>query len=349
MKKLILFEEFETENGSILPSLEIGYSTYGNLNAARNNVVWVLHALTANSEVTEWWPALIGTGCVINPEEHFIICANVLGSCYGSSGPLSTNNITNEKYYHDFPLITIRDMVRAHDELRKYLGIKKIAIAIGGSLGGQQLLEWSITQPLLFEKIILIATNAQHSAYGIAFNESQRLAIEADSTFRERKDNAGFNGLLAARSIALLSYRHYNAYQNAQLETSNQQLSNFKAASYQRYQGEKLVMRFNAFSYYTLSKAMDTHNVGRNRKSIANALSAIKAQAIIIGISNDMLFPLSEQIFLMEHIKNASLDVINSSYGHDGFLIETEKISAIIKKHAVAKCEKKQELYYSIH
>ena len=332
MKKLKIFEPFETESGDMIPNLEIAYSTYGELNTNGDNVVWVCHALTANSEVVDWWKGLVGAGYVINPEEHFIICANVLGGCYGTTGPLSEIESGTEKYHHEFPLITIRDIVRVHQLLSNHLGIEKIKIGIGGSLGGQQILEWSIMQPLLFENLILIATNARHSAYGIAFNEAQRLAIEADPSWKENRDDAGLNGLLAARSIALLSYRHYESYQSTQLELNNDQIDNYSASRYQRYQGEKLVKRFNAFSYFTLSKAMDSHHVGRHRESIAAALQKITAKTLVLNISNDILFPLSEQTYLADQIENATLEIVESIYGHDGFLIEVEKISLIIKQ-----------------
>jgi len=318
---------FPLELGETLPDLEIAYHTYGKLNQAKDNVVWVCHALTANSDVFDWWSGLFGETDLFNPKESFIVCANMLGSCYGSTAPLQT---TKSKQYHKFPLVTIRDMVKAHDLLRKHLGIEKIDTIIGGSMGGQQALEWNVQQPNLFDKLILLATNAQHSPWGIAFNESQRMAIENDSTWQLSTVSAGLKGMKAARSMALLSYRSYFAYGQTQQEIDNNKVDDFKASSYQRYQGEKLMKRFNAFSYYRLSQAMDSHNLGRNRKSVEAALKQIEAKTLVIGISTDFLFPPSEQRFITKNISNARFVEIDSFYGHDGFLVETEKLTEII-------------------
>jgi homoserine O-acetyltransferase/O-succinyltransferase len=319
---------FQLELGDELPYLEIAYHTYGKLNAAKDNVVWVCHALTANSDVFDWWAGLFGENDLFNPQEHFIVCANILSSCYGSTSPLQT---VKNKQYHHFPMITIRDMVNAHEVLRQHLKIEKINTIIGGSMGGQQALEWNIKQPNLFENLILLATNAQHSPWGIAFNESQRMAIENDSTWQLSTASAGLKGLKAARSVALLSYRSYFAYNQTQQEIDNKKTDDYKAASYQRYQGEKLVKRFNAFSYYRLTQAMDSHNLGRNRESVEAALKQITANTLTIGISTDFLFPPNEQRFIAKHIANARFVEIESFYGHDGFLVETEKITGIIQ------------------
>lgn len=323
-------QDFRLENGAILPGLEIAYQTWGKLNDRKDNVVWVCHALTASSDVLEWWPGLFGENDYFNPGEHFIVCANNLGSCYGTTGPLSINRHSGQKWYSYFPSITIRDMVNAHEVLRNHLGIEKINTIIGGSQGAQQVLEWNILYPALFEKTILIASNAKHSPWGIAFNESQRLAIKADRTYYSNSDNGGEKGLSAARSIALLSYRNYNTYNETQKEQHDEKLDEFNSASYQRYQGQKLVNRFNAYSYVVLSNAMDSHNVGRGKISVEKALRTIQARTLIIGISSDILFPPHEQEFLARNIPGSKFQLIDSFYGHDGFLIETKKLTDII-------------------
>jgi len=322
---------FQLESGELLSGFSLVYQTFGKLNHDHSNVVWIIHALTANSNPIEWWPGVVGDGEVIDPRKHFIICANSLCSHYGSTSPLSINPDTNEKYYHDFPLITNRDVVNTLIALRKHLGIKRINTLVGASLGGQQAMEWAISEPHIFDNLILIATNAKHSPYGIAFNESQRLSIEADSTWKTKADDAGLAGLKAARSIALLSYRTYNGYAQKQKDNSDR-LDDYKASSYQNYQGEKLINRFNAFSYWALTKAMDSHNVGRGRNSVEDALKKIKANTSVIGIESDMLFPIEEQKFLSHNIHRSTYYQISSDYGHDGFLIERENMSAIIKK-----------------
>jgi homoserine O-acetyltransferase len=318
------------ESGYVVPKYHLAYTTYGQLNAQKNNVVWIFHALTANSNPAEWWPGLVGEGKLFDPEKYLIICINMPGSCYGSTGPLDKNPESGEIYYHDFPFFTPRDMIRSYQPLKEFLGIEKIKIGIGGSMGGQQLLEWAIEEPELFENIFPIATNARHSAWGIAFNASQRMSIEADGTWKEKNPSAGMEGMKAARSIALISYRHYETYHASQSEYHIDKIENYKSESYQKYQGEKLGKRFNAFSYYFLSKGMDSHNVGRGRGSIENALKRIKAKTTAIGITTDILFPVSEQQFIAENVSGASLFAINSLYGHDGFLLEYEQMEKII-------------------
>lgn len=323
--------DFKLESGETLKGFELAYTTLGKLNEAKNNVVWICHALTANANPTEWWAGLVGEKDFFNPEEHFIVCANMLGSCYGSTGALSINPKTGEPYYADFQKVTTRDMAKALDLLSRELGIIRIQTCIGGSMGGQQAMEWAILQPDLIENLVLIATNARHSPWGIAFNESQRLAIYADKTWNERRENAGQAGLKAARSIALLSYRNAEAYNFTQWDEGDDKVDNFKAVSYQNYQGQKLVNRFNVFSYLTLLNAMDSHNVGRNRGGTEKALSSIKANTLVIGIKSDILFPTQEQVFLACNIPKATYKEISSDYGHDGFLIETDKLTRLLE------------------
>jgi homoserine O-acetyltransferase len=233
-------------------------------------------------------------------------------------------------------MFTTRDIIRAFQPLRKYLGIEKIKLGIGGSLGGQQLLEWAIEEPGLFECIVPIATNAFHSPWGIAFNATQRMAIEADGTWGKNSPEAGMAGMKAARALALISYRSYEGY--LQTQQFNQSQFNIThegeapggAAGYQRYQGEKLVKRFNAFSYYQLSKTMDSHHVGRGRGTAEAALKLISARTLVVGIDSDVLFPLSEQQFLADHIPGAKFAVISSLFGHDGFLLEFRQLESNI-------------------
>lgn len=322
--------EFQLESGRKLPGFHLGYTTYGNLNETKDNVVWIFHALTANSHAAEWWPGLVGEGKLFSHEDYFIICVNMPGSCYGSIGPLDNNPGTGKAYFHDFPFFTPRDMIRSYRFLKDELGINKIKIGIGGSMGGQQLLEWAIEEPGLFEYIFPLATNAFHSAWGIAFNASQRMCIECDGSWKEENENAGIEGMKVARSMALISYRHYETYHASQSEDANGHIENFKPESYQRYQGEKLARRFNAFSYYFLSKGMDSHNVGRGRQNVEQALSLVKAKTLVIGITTDILFPLNEQRFIAEHIPAGKYAAISSLYGHDGFLLEFEQIQKLI-------------------
>ncbi len=325
-------QAFKLENGKKIIDLEIAYHTFGKLNATKSNVVWVCHALTANSDVFDWWTGLFGKKNLFNADEHFIVCANILGSHYGTSNPLSKNEITGLPYCLAFPQFTIRDMVGAHQILAEHLQINDIEVLIGGSLGGQQALEWAVIAPQKIKNLVVLATNAQHSPWGIAFNESQRLAISADRTFYANHTKGGSKGLKAARSLALLSYRTYESYVRTQSEVDDNQKDNFKASSYQNYQGEKLVKRFNAYSYWFLTKAMDTHNLGRNRQSVKDSLNSIQANTLAIGIKNDFLFPTEEQKFIADNVTNAKYAEISSIYGHDGFLLETRQLEEIISE-----------------
>jgi homoserine O-acetyltransferase len=325
-------EDIVLENGEKIIRPQIAFHTYGNFIPGKSKVVWVCHALTANSDVFDWWPGLFGKKCLFNERDYFIVCANNLGSCYGTAGPLSLMPGKDENYFQSFPSITIRDMVKAHRLLCKHLGIEEIEIMIGGSQGGQQVMEWAIEEPLKIKKIILIATNAFHSPWGVAFNESQRMSIFADQSYHQNIPEGGLEGMKAARAMALISYRNYHTYKAKQSEENENLITDFKAASYQRHQGLKLANRFNAYSYVVLSRAMDSHHVGRNRGGVQKALQTIKAKTLVISVSSDLLFPPEEQKFLAENISDAKWESIDSLYGHDGFLLETEQLTQIIQK-----------------
>lgn len=324
-------EGLELESGERLNELEITYHTYGEYNPQRNNVIWVCHALTANSDVFEWWEGLFGENDFFNPKDHFIVCANFLGSCYGTTGPLSKKPENGQAYYHDFPQLTVRDLVEAHEILRKHLGIEQIHMMIGSSLGGMQALEWAYRLNGKLDNLVVLASNAKHSPWGIAFNESQRMSIEVDPTWKESNDEAGLNGMRVARSIALLSYRTYFTYDHSQQENEEGKVDDYRASSYQRYQGEKLARRFNAFSYWHLSKIMDSHDIGRGRNGLVSALNEIISRTLVIGVNSDQIFPIAEQRFIADNIPNAEYLEINSIYGHDGFLLEQEQLTQVLK------------------
>ena len=325
---------FKLESGEVLPSLEIAYDTFGELNEAKDNVIWVCHALTANSDVADWWPHTVEQGKFLDPERYFIVCANFLGSHYGTTSPLSVNPATGKKWYYDFPRITVRDMVACHQLLAKELGIERVKLLIGSSIGGFQCMEWAIMEPEFMENLALIATTTYSEPWAAAFNESQRMAIRLDPSWGEERDDAGLDGMAVARSIALISYRGGAAYNATQQELSNPLEASFdrRAHSYQQYQGEKLRRRFNALSYYRLSEAVDSHNIARGRGTIADALSRIKARTLVVAISSDILFPVEAHTPLREHIADVEYHLIESEFGHDGFLVEHEKLNTIIQK-----------------
>lgn len=321
---------FKLESGKITDSLEICYHHSGGYEPGQK-VIWICHALTANSNPQEWWSGLVGPGKLFDTEKFYVICANMLGSCYGSSGPASPG-ANGKPQLLNFPQVTVRDTVAAHNLLREHLEIEKIDLIIGGSIGGFQALEWSIMYPDIVKNMVLIGCNAQVSPWGAAFNESQRMALKADPTFEQQESlNGGKAGLEAARSIALLSYRSYDGYSKSQSEDERDFLFADKACSYQRYQGEKLSVRFDAYSYYILTKCIDSHNVARGRGGLERALSAINAETLVIGIDNDNLFPIEEQIYLSRAIKGARFAIVHSLYGHDGFLLEWQQTERILR------------------
>ncbi|MFK7809852.1 MAG: bifunctional aspartate kinase/homoserine dehydrogenase I [Saprospiraceae bacterium] len=310
---------FTFESKKQLPSMKIAYHTFGKINKNKDNVIWVFHAISAHSNVLDWWPGLFGEEDLYNPKDYFIICANTIGSPYGSTKPTNT----------DFPNFTVRDVVKAHQLLAKSLGVSKIHTAIGGSFGGYQALEFAYSFEGSIEHLILLASSAKESAWGIAIHESQRIAMQTDTTFG--KEDGGQAGLKAARSIAMLTYRTSQVFVDNQTD-DDQKLDNFKASSYIQYQGDKFVKSFSPLSYFYLTKCIDSHNIGRGRGGEVQALQEIKIPTLVIGFTSDTLVPLRFQKFLAEHIPNAVFQEFQSQYGHDGFLKETEKISNSIKQ-----------------
>lgn len=320
---------FELELGGILPQLHTTIFTAGTYNPKKNNVIWVCPTLTASANVFSWWNQLFGENSFYNPQNHFIVCAAVLGSCYGATHPLDA---PKGYEFHQFPKITIRDIVRVHDLVRQSLGIERIHTLIGGSSGGKQALEWAIQQPNIFENVITLAASAKQSPWAIAFSATQQMAIEQDPTWRESHAKAGINGLKTARAIAMLSYRSYTTFEIEQGEQNSEKTFDFKASSYQKYQGEKFIKRFDAFTYMLMQKAMDSYNLGRNRGGTISALQSIKARVLSIGLDTDILFPVTEQRYIAQHVPDGWFTEIQSQHGHDGFLVDTQQITKAIQK-----------------
>ena len=325
------------ERGGALKDVEIAYHTFGTLNERKDNVVWVNHALTANSDVADWWPHTVECGCFLDPDRWVVVCANIIGSCYGSTGPLSVNPDTGEPFYDSFPKLTIRDMVNAHRMLADELGIRRIHTLVGSSVGGFQALEWIAGEPERFGRLILIATDAKASPWSIAIDETQRMAILSDNSYGEHREDAARDGLAAARAIGLLTYRGpegYNITQQDRPESCGVEEvpGSHRACTYQQYQGEKLCRRFNAYSYMTILDAFDTHDIGRGRGGVAAALSRVKADTIVVGISTDLIFTVPEMKRLAAMIPGARYEQIDSAFGHDGFLVEHDKLNALLRQ-----------------
>ncbi len=324
-------QNFLLESGDTLPTFHLEYNLYGDIH--QKPILWIIHALTGDTQVENWWKGIFLESQIL---DYFsVICVNNPASPYGSICPLDLNPITQQVYYQDFPLITTRDAAKMFDLLRTELGIPQIYGLIGASLGAQIALEWNILQPHLFQIHLNIAGNAKHSAWGIAFNESQRMAIFADPTYFDNHPDGGKNGLKAARAFAMLSYRSYQLYQKKQTDVHLDKIQNFKSADYQQYQGQKLMERFNAYSYVSLTKMMDSHNIFRNRSG--NPLSKIQTKCTFLGIDSDILFPVNEQKFLHSLCKNSELKILSSDYGHDAFLIEKDFIINLLNQTFIQK------------
>ncbi len=318
------------ESGQVLEQYTIAYTTYGELNEDQSNVIWVVHALTGDAQVANWWSGLVGENALYNFSSHFIICANLLGSGYGSTNALSENPLTGTPYFYDFPVLSTRDLAQSLECLRQHLNIEQIHTLIGGSLGGQVALEWAYTLGSRLQHAIIIASTAKTSPWVIGFNEAQRMAIAADNTWGQNHLDAGKKGLEAARAIAMLSYRNPSDLNTKQKE-SEEKLDNFLAASYLKYQGAKLANRFQAFSYYTLTKAMDNHDIGRGRGSVETALEVIQSKVLAVGVNSDLLFLAEEARFLSQAVPTGYYGEIVSTAGHDAFLIEFAQLSNLIE------------------
>ena len=322
----------ELEAGGVIPDARIVFHTSQEKWDGRHPVLWICHALTANSDPEEWWPEMVGPGKAVDTEKNFLVCVNMLGSAYGSEGPAQVNPATGKPWLLDFPKVTVRDFVTTLTFVRKSLGINRVDLLIGSSIGGFQAIEWAVTEPSVFKRCIFIATAPRVSPYVSATVEAQRMALEADPTFREAKDlSGGAAGLKCARAQALITYRCFEGYALTQSEADPDTLFAGRAASYERYQGEKLVRRqFDAYSYYTLCNALDSHNVGRGRGGVDKALARIKARTTVVSIDTDSIFPPQEASAWACLIPGADHIVISSHFGHDGFLLETARLTAIL-------------------
>lgn len=321
---------FYLESGQTLHTLQIAYHTFGTLSAAKDNVIWVCHALTANSDVADWWPHTVEAGRFLDPARYFIVCANILGSCYGTTGPTSICPETGEPWYGDFPKVTVRDMVHAHQVLARALGIEQVQLLIGASIGGFQALEWAVEAPQFAKRFAFIATGMTCTPWIAAFNESQRMAMELDPTLGEHNEQAGRDGMAVARSIALLSYRGGAAYNLSQADTEepfpqgDERVFKHRVQTYQRYQGEKLRKRFNAYSYLRMMDAVDSHRIPVGEP--------IYTPTLVVAISSDLLFTPEEHQTILDRFPNHEFHVIDSPFGHDGFLVEADLLDEIIKK-----------------
>ena len=334
----LITTDFSFEAGGCLNQLEIVYHTSEREYQQGDRVVWLCHALTANSDPLDWWPEMVGQGCCVDPDKDFVVCVNIFGSAYGTTGPrhyyTAPHNSHTTATPLDFPKFTVRDTARLFTLVREHLGIKQVDLLVGSSIGGFHALEWAIMEGERIKQAAFIATAPRVSPWISAWMEVQRMALEADPTFFACESLAGGQkGLEVARAISLISYRSFEGYNLTQYETDDDCLFASRAASYERYQGEKLVKRgFDAYSYYYLLHCVDSQNVGRHRGGVAAALAQIQAKSIVISITSDGLFPPCESREWAKFIPDAKYYEIESRFGHDGFLLETEQITQILKQ-----------------
>lgn len=345
------------ESGKTLHQARLAYESWGTLNADASNAVLILHALTGDSHAvgkaskehpTEgWWSDLIGPGKYIDTDKYFVVAPNILGGCQGSTGPSSLDK-SGKEYGSRFPYLTIRDQVLAQVSFSDVLNVKQWHSIIGGSMGGMHVLEWAIEYPERVNRIAVIAAPAVTGADQIALNSVQIEAIKADPNYQKGNyydAKAGLGphaGLALARRMALLNYRSPSELNERFDRTWQSELNplgdggRFAVVSYLDFHGNKFTRRFDANSYICLVEAMNSHDVGRNRKSVKAALGKIRATALVIGIDSDRLFPIENQRLIAEHIGSdlvgGKLHTITSEYGHDGFLIEHEIVGPLLAK-----------------
>lgn len=360
---LTLFEgdaPLRLDAGTSLAPVSVAYEIYGELNARRDNAILVCHALTGSAHAAGlssddprsagWWDPLIGPGKTLDTSRFCVICSNFLGSCYGTTGPSSTNPATGRPYGLRFPPITVRDMVRVQQKLLEALGVRRLHTVIGGSLGGMQVLEWALMAPATVASIIPIATALQHSPWCIGLNDLARQAIMLDPAWENGDyydSGQPARGLSLARQIAMMSYRSSGSFlerfgrERVPGEFGREHVPDracpspgaptYQVERYLRYQGEKLVDRFDANTYITISRAMDSHDVARGRSGLRETLAGAPMPALCLGIDSDILYPADEQRAIADLLPGGRYREIHSPHGHDAFLMAYDQLDAFIR------------------
>lgn len=330
----------ELESGERLAEWQLAYRTWGELNSTGDNVVMVCHALTGSADADEWWSGLFGQGRALDPSQDFVVCSNVIGGCYGSTGPRSAKPGDERSYGAQFPRVSIRDMVAAQRHLVDHLGVKRLKLVLGPSLGGMQVLEWASLYPEVVEAIAPVGVSARHSAWCIGTSEAQRQAIFRDPKWlggNYEADKPPADGFAVARMMAMLSYRSWENFESRFARQQQPDTQEFTIASYLRYQGDKIVQRFDPLSYVRLTEAMDTHDLARGRGEEQQALARLRMPALVVAVTSDVLYPPQEQEYLAAALPNAQLRYLESPAGHDGFLIDTDELSDMIVKFRQAQ------------
>jgi homoserine O-acetyltransferase len=331
--------EFALETGEVLRDVEIAYRTWGKPENAAEHAILICHALTGSADVEAWWPNIIGAGKTFDPAVDYIVCANILGSCYGTTGPVSYKPGTYSRFQADFPRVSVRDMVELQRVLLDELGVAHLELVTGPSLGGMQALEWALMYPERVGSIVPIGVGGCHSAWCIGISEAQRAAIAADPNWKDgyySDENPPEKGLAAARMMAVCTYRSWQSF-DERFGRERRTTDAYQVQSYLRHQGEKINDRFDANTYVTLTHAMHTHDLSRGRGDYPDVLRAIEQPALVVSVSSDALYPPEEQRYLAEHLPNSQYEVLDCAHGHDGFLIETEALGEMIVEFREAR------------
>jgi homoserine O-acetyltransferase len=320
------------ESGETLDEVTVAYRTWGDPANAASNAILICHALTGSADVDAWWPGIIGAEGAFDPRRDYIICSNILGGCYGTTGPVSLRPGSRSRYRASFPRITVRDMVNVQRLLLDRLGVERIALVTGPSLGGMQALEWALMYPERVGSIVPIGVGGRHSAWCIAMTEAQRTAIYADPDWQGGNyadDRPPEQGLAAARMMAICSYRSWQSFED-RFGRNRRSGGEFEVQSYLRHQGEKINGRFDANSYVRLTQAMNEHDIARGRGEYRDVIRSIRQRTLVVSVRSDLLYPPHEQQALVRDLPHAAYEVLDSGDGHDGFLIESARLGRMI-------------------
>ncbi len=332
MPRVVNIPTFEFESGDVLHDLPVGYERWGRLNETGDNVIIVGHSLTSTPNAQSWWAGCIGPGKALDTDKFFVICANVIGSPYGTISPISVNPETGTAYGNDLPQASVRDSVRLHKLLLDDLGVQKIAFVIGGSMGGMQALEWAYYGPEYVSGIVPIAVGGRHSSWCIAWSEAQRQAIFADPNWNNgnyKPHTPPHNGLAAARMMAMVSYRSLGSFES-RFGRGQNRTGSYRIETWLHHHGDKIVNRFDPACYVYLTRSMDTHDVARDRGEYSSTLALIAQPTLAIGIRSDVLYRLEESEELSQYIPRAELAVLEGIHGHDTFLIDQDDLNEIV-------------------
>lgn len=333
IKITTLNKGWTTESGHTFSQVDIAWKSWGTLNENRDNVILICHALTGHAAADEWFSGLFDEGGILDPEKQFILCINVPGSCYGSTGPTSINPETGKAWQGDFPEITIRDIVTFQQLLLDEWNIQGVELALGGSMGGMTALEFTLMDDRV-KSAALFVMGKSHSPWAIGISQAQRMAISADENWKGGfydPEHPPVKGLAAARAMAMITYRAPGNYEQKFGRDIHPEKNIYQVESYLNYQGQKLTERFEANTYVTLSKAMDSHDVSRGRGSFKEVLGNLHKPVLVLGFNSDLLYPTEEQRELANLTPNSKFSELKSVYGHDAFLIEFEKLNAELK------------------